>query len=127
MNTVRKRPNKRNTFKSTNPNQGFVTIPSQISFYPNQGYYIPYPMVRHPIGTLLSFIPQPLSQLPWSQDPNSEYQVSYAEIIKGVEKFCASENSLKPQQIQEIKYIYNPGLPSELYNFINEIYKSNIY
>ncbi|MFQ6643418.1 hypothetical protein Gotur_018022 [Gossypium turneri] len=30
--TIHKRPNKGNTFKSINPNQGFVTIPSQISF-----------------------------------------------------------------------------------------------
>ncbi|MFQ6645516.1 hypothetical protein Gotur_020400 [Gossypium turneri] len=90
--TVHKRPNKGNTFKSINLNQGFVTIPSQVSFYSNQRYYIPYPMVRQPFGTQLSFTPQPVSQLPWSQDPNSAYQANYAEIIKGAEKFCASEN-----------------------------------
>ncbi|MFQ6667902.1 hypothetical protein Gotur_033763, partial [Gossypium turneri] len=71
--TVHKRPNKGKTFKSANPNQGFVTIPSQVSFYPNQGYYIPYQMVRQLVRTHLSFTPQPVSQFPWSQDPNSTY------------------------------------------------------
>ncbi|MFQ6644833.1 hypothetical protein Gotur_019545, partial [Gossypium turneri] len=109
--TVHKRLNKG---KTINPNQGFVTLPAQISFYPNQGYYILYPMVRQPVGTHLSFTLKMVSQFPWSQDPNSGYQANYAEIIKGV------ENLLKTQQIQEIKYFYNPGLPLELYNFINE-------
>ncbi|MFQ6641049.1 hypothetical protein Gotur_014555 [Gossypium turneri] len=88
--TAHKRLNKVNTFKSINPNQGFVTIPSQVSFYPNQGYYIPYQMVRQSVGTQLSFTPQPVSPLPWSQDPNSAYQANYAEIIKGA--VYASEN-----------------------------------
>ncbi|MFQ6637995.1 hypothetical protein Gotur_012734, partial [Gossypium turneri] len=41
-------------------------------------------------------------------------------MIKG------SENLLKQQQSQEIKDFYNPGLPIELYNFINEIWKTHI-
>ncbi|MFQ6623948.1 hypothetical protein Gotur_003357 [Gossypium turneri] len=69
-----------------------MTIPSQVSLYLNQGYFISYPIVRQAVGTQLSFTLQPVSQLPWSQDPNSAYQVSYAEIIKGAEKFCASKN-----------------------------------
>ncbi|MFQ6626204.1 hypothetical protein Gotur_005004 [Gossypium turneri] len=53
--TVHKRPNKG---KTTNLNQGFVTVPAQAPFYPNQGYYIHYPMVRQPVGTHLSFTPK---------------------------------------------------------------------
>ncbi|MFQ6635163.1 hypothetical protein Gotur_010538 [Gossypium turneri] len=49
--TIHKRPNKG---KTTNSNQGFVTIPVQTPFYPNQVYYVPYPMVRQPVGTHLS-------------------------------------------------------------------------
>ncbi|MFQ6659437.1 hypothetical protein Gotur_028337 [Gossypium turneri] len=55
MDYYHKRPNKG---KTTNLNQGFVMIPAQASFYPNQGYYIPYPMVRQPVGTHLSFTPK---------------------------------------------------------------------
>ncbi|KAH1047620.1 hypothetical protein J1N35_038404 [Gossypium stocksii] len=47
-NTVHKKPNKG---KLTKSNQGFVPMPTQVSFYPNQGYYVPYPMVRPPIGS----------------------------------------------------------------------------
>ncbi|MFQ6626310.1 hypothetical protein Gotur_004760 [Gossypium turneri] len=53
--TVHKRPNKG---KTTNLNQGFVTIPAQASFYSNQGYHIPYPIVKQPVGTHLSFTPK---------------------------------------------------------------------
>ncbi|MFQ6643078.1 hypothetical protein Gotur_017123 [Gossypium turneri] len=92
MNYCSPKTQQRETFKSTNPHQGFMTIPSQVSFYPNQGYYIPYPMIRQPIGNKLSFTPQLVSQFSWSQDPNLAYQASYTEIIKRAEKFCASEN-----------------------------------
>ncbi|MFQ6653642.1 hypothetical protein Gotur_024936, partial [Gossypium turneri] len=69
--TVHKRPNKG---KTTNSNQGFVTIPVQAPFYPNQGYYVSYPTVRQPVGIHLSLTPKIVSQLPWSQDPNSTFQ-----------------------------------------------------
>ncbi|MFQ6665101.1 hypothetical protein Gotur_031966, partial [Gossypium turneri] len=76
---IHKRPNKG---KIANSNQVFVNILVQESFYPNQGYYVPYPMVRQPVLSSNT-----LSQLPWSQDPNSAFQASYAEMIKRVENF----------------------------------------
>ncbi|KAK8708695.1 hypothetical protein V6N13_059733 [Hibiscus sabdariffa] len=51
----------------------------------------------------------------WSQNPNSAYQASYAEITKKAEEL------LKPQHSQEIKDFYNPGLDLDLYNLINEL------
>ncbi|MFQ6637996.1 hypothetical protein Gotur_012735, partial [Gossypium turneri] len=114
---VHKSPNKR---KTTNSNQGCVTIPAQAPFYPNQGYYVPLPIVRQPVGTHLSLTQKTISQFSWSQDPNSAFQASYAKMIKG------AENLLKQQQIQEINFFYNTGLPIELYNFINEIWKTHI-
>ncbi|MFQ6643099.1 hypothetical protein Gotur_017541 [Gossypium turneri] len=69
--TIHKKPNKG---KIINSNQEFVTIPAQAPFYPNQGYYVSYPMVRQPVGTYLSLRPKMVSQFPWSQ-PNSAFQV----------------------------------------------------
>ncbi|KAG8482542.1 hypothetical protein CXB51_024273 [Gossypium anomalum] len=44
------------------------------------------------------------SQFPWSQDPNSAFQASYSEVIKG------AEDLLKQQQIfPEVKDFYNPA------------------
>ncbi|KAA3485339.1 RNA-directed DNA polymerase-like protein [Gossypium australe] len=47
--TVHKKPNKGKSPMS--PKQGFIAAPSQVQFYPNQGYYVPYPMVNQPFGT----------------------------------------------------------------------------
>lgn len=133
--TVHKKPNKG---KQINPNQGFTPnqgltpnqgfTPILTGFYPNEGYYVPYPMVRQPTGSPSSYASRMVNeypskriiQSPWSQDPNSAYQASYSEVIKG------AENLLKQQQIPEIKDIYNPGLPSEIYKYINEIWKTHI-
>ncbi|KAH1057397.1 hypothetical protein J1N35_035462, partial [Gossypium stocksii] len=56
-NTDHKKPNKGKVTKS---NQGFVPMPTQLPFYPNQGYYVPYPMVRSPIGSQFSLTPKPV-------------------------------------------------------------------
>ncbi|KAH1128913.1 hypothetical protein J1N35_000291 [Gossypium stocksii] len=115
-NTVHK-PNKG---KITKSNQGFVPMPPQVPFYPNQGYYVPYPMVRPPIGSQFSLTPNPVCQSQWSQDPNSAFQTSYAEIIKGAENF------LSQQSLSEINDFYNPGLPLEYYNYMNKIWKTHV-
>ncbi|KAK5785866.1 hypothetical protein PVK06_040487 [Gossypium arboreum] len=52
--TVHKKPNKG---KSITPNQGFIKPSLQPSFYSNQGYYIPYPMVKAPVGSQLFSTP----------------------------------------------------------------------
>ncbi|KAH1039074.1 hypothetical protein J1N35_040817, partial [Gossypium stocksii] len=54
-NVVHKKPNKGKVTKS---NKGFVPIPTQEPFYPNQGYYVQYPMVRSPNGTQFSLTPK---------------------------------------------------------------------
>ena len=134
--TVHKKPNKEKA--EANSKKGFV--PAQQPYYPNQGYYVSYPMVNQPpgsnilnypmvnqpMGNTFSLTPNKVSQLQWSQNPNSVSQTSYAEVIKG------AENLLNQQQIQELKDLskikdfYNPGLSPEFYNFINEIWKTHI-
>ncbi|MFQ6623860.1 hypothetical protein Gotur_003910, partial [Gossypium turneri] len=103
--TVHKKPNKGKA--ESNSTKGFV--PAQIPFYPNQGYYVSYPMVNQPVGTkvlkypmvnqpvgnISSLTPKKVSQSQWSQDQNLASQTSYAEIIMEV------ENLLKQQKIQE--------------------------
>ena len=78
------------------------------------------------MGNTFSLTPNTVSQLQWSQNPNSVSQTSYAEVIKG------AENLLNQQQIQELKDLskikdfYNPGLSPEIYDFINEIWKTHV-
>ncbi|KAK8669958.1 hypothetical protein V6N13_104725 [Hibiscus sabdariffa] len=124
--TIPKKPNK-GIQRPQYPNQGFVQVPTSVMYYPNSGYYVPYPTVRQPIGNMpqiatpLAVNPLPCSQnSQWSQNPKSTYQASYAEIIKKAEEL------LKPQHSQEIKDFYNPGLELDLYNLINEVWKSHI-
>ncbi|MFQ6652424.1 hypothetical protein Gotur_024297, partial [Gossypium turneri] len=86
---VHKKPNKGKA--ESNSKKRFV--PAQKPYYPNQEYYVQYPMVNQPIGTNILNYPmvnQPIGtsfsnmvyQSPMSPDMNLASQTSFAEIIK---------------------------------------------
>ncbi|MFQ6629982.1 hypothetical protein Gotur_006954, partial [Gossypium turneri] len=104
------------------------------------GYYVSYPMVNKPIGAnvlnypmvnqtmgnTFSLTPDTVSQFQWSQNPNSVSQTSYAEVIKGAENLLKQQQIEEEKELSKIKDFYNPGLLPEIYDFINEIWKTHV-
>ena len=71
--TVHKKPNKGKA--ESNSKKGFE--PAQKPFYPNQGYYVSYPMVNQPFGTNVLNYPmvnQPMGNT-FSLTPNTVSQL----------------------------------------------------
>ncbi|MFQ6652330.1 hypothetical protein Gotur_024256 [Gossypium turneri] len=82
--TVHRKPNKGKA--ESNSKKGFV--PAQIPFYPNQGYYVSYPMVNQPIGT--NILNHPMVNQPIGTSfSNMPYQIWHFQTMIGSPRLLA--------------------------------------
>ncbi|MFQ6622252.1 hypothetical protein Gotur_003127 [Gossypium turneri] len=88
--TVHRKPNKGKA--ESNSKKGFV--PAQIPFYPNQGYYVSYPMVNQPLGP--NVLKNPMVNQPVGNSfSNMVYQSPMSNLVFSYNDWQSSIISIK--------------------------------